>query len=120
MPGPHGAGARARDDLAEMLCKRVASIVKKAKTELEEIRCGSGRCPRAADRQLHRTVLEHLDPDGEAAAREPGQGPARAVAAVEEAGGFAAQLSDIEEGRRPTTATTMRCWFSGSSARTAR
>jgi hypothetical protein len=37
-----------------------------------------------------------LDPDAEAGG-EPGQGAARAVAAVEEAGGFAAQLSDIEE-----------------------
>jgi len=34
----HTARMRARDDLAEMLCKRVASIVKKARTELEEIR----------------------------------------------------------------------------------
>ena len=41
----------------------------------------------------YRTVLESLDPDAE----ERGEGPARAVAAVEEAGGFAAQLADIEE-----------------------
>jgi hypothetical protein len=34
----HTARMRARDDLAEMLCKRVAAIVKKARTELEEIR----------------------------------------------------------------------------------
>lgn len=92
----HTARMRARDDLAEMLCKRVASIVKKAKTELEEIRLRQ----RAVSERLigtYRTVLEHLDPDGEAADWEPGQGAARAVAAVEEAGGFAAQLSDIEE-----------------------
>ena len=92
----HTARMRARDDLAEMLCKRVASIVKKAKTELEEIRLRQ----RAVSERLigtYRTVLEHLDPDGEAASQEPGQGAARAVAAVEEAGGFAAQLSDIEE-----------------------
>src|SRR5215472_4850857 len=88
----HTARMQARDDLAEMLCKRVASIVKKAKTELEEIRLRQ----RAVSERLigtYRTVLEHLDPDGEAT----GQGAARAVAAVEEAGGFAAQLSDIEE-----------------------
>ena len=88
----HTARMRARDDLAEMLCKRVASIVKKAKTELEEIRLRQ----RAVSERLigtYRTVLEHLDPDGEAAGQEPGQGAARAVAAVEEAGGFAAQLS---------------------------
>jgi TnpA family transposase len=92
----HTARMQARDDLAEMLCKRVASIVKKAKTELEEIRLRQ----RAVSEQLigtYRTVLENLDPDGDAAAQEPGQGPARAVAAVEEAGGFAAQLADIEE-----------------------
>jgi len=92
----HTARQQARDDLAEMLCKRVASIVKKAKTELEEIRLRQ----RAVSERLigtYRTVLEHLDPGGEAVSQEPGQGAARAVAAVEEAGGFAAQLSDIEE-----------------------
>ena len=92
----HTARMRARDDLAEMLCKRVASIVKRARTELEEIRLRQ----RAVSERLigtYRTVLEHLDPDGETASQEPGQGAARAVAAVEEAGGFAAQLSDIEE-----------------------
>ena len=92
----HTARMQARDDLAEMLCKRVASIVKKAKTELEEIRLRQ----RAVSERLigtYRTVLEHLDPDGEAASQDPGQEAARAVAAVEEAGGFAAQLSDIEE-----------------------
>jgi hypothetical protein len=92
----HTARMRARDDLAEMLCKRVASILKKARTELEEIRLRQ----RAVSERLigtYRTVLEHLDPDGEAAAQEPGQEASRAVAAVEEAGGFAAQMSDIEE-----------------------
>ena len=92
----HTARMRARDDLAEMLCKRVASILKRARTELEEIRLRQ----RAVSERLigtYRTVLEHLDPDGETAAQEPGQGTARAVAAVEEVGGFAAQLSDIEE-----------------------
>ena len=86
------ARQQARDDLAEMLCKRVASIIKKAKDELEEIRLRQ----RAVSEKLigtYRTVLESLDPDAE----EPGEGPARAVAAVEEAGGFAAQLADIEE-----------------------
>jgi TnpA family transposase len=92
----HTARMRARDDLAEMLCKRMASIVKKARTELEEIRLRQ----RETSEQLigtYRTVLEHLDPDGETASQAPGQGAARAVAAVEEAGGFAAQLAGIEE-----------------------
>ena len=88
----HTARVRARDDLAEMLCKRVAAILKKARAELEEIRLRQ----RETSEQLigtYRTVLESLDPDAE----EPGEGPARAVAAVEEAGGFAAQLAGIEE-----------------------
>ena len=92
----HTARMRARDDLAEMLCKRVAAILKKARTELEEIRLRQ----RETSEQLigtYRTVLEHLDPDGETASRAPGQEAARAVAAVEEAGGFAAQLAGIEE-----------------------
>ena len=55
----------------------------------------------------YRTVLEHLDPDGETASQAPGQGAARAVAAVQEAGGFAAQLAGHRGGiglsrRRPT------------------
>jgi TnpA family transposase len=92
----HTARMRARDDLAEMLCKRMASIVKKARTELEEIRL---RQRETSERLIgtYRTVLEHLDPDGETAAQSPGQEAARAVAAVEEAGGFAAQLAGIEE-----------------------
>lgn len=34
----HSARARARDDLAEMFCKRVAAMTKAAKQELEAIR----------------------------------------------------------------------------------
>ena len=34
----HAARMRARDDLAEMLCKRVAANVKRARAEPEEIR----------------------------------------------------------------------------------
>jgi hypothetical protein len=92
----HTARMRARDDLAEMLCKRVAAIVKKARTELEEIRL---RQRAVAERLIgtYRTVLEHLDPDGETAAQSPGQEAARAVTAVEAAGGFTTQLSEIEE-----------------------
>jgi hypothetical protein len=92
----HTARMRARDDLAEMLCKRVAANVKKAKAELEEIRLRQ----RAVSERLigtYRTVLEYLDPDGETACGAPGAGAARAVAAVEGAGGFAVQLADIEE-----------------------
>ena len=93
----HTARMRARDDLAEMLCKRVAANVKRARAELEEIRLRQ----RAVSERLigtYRTVLEHLDPGGEqAGGRAPGEAEAAAVAAVERAGGFAAQLADIEE-----------------------
>jgi TnpA family transposase len=63
------ARARARDDLAEMLCKRVAVIIRKAKTELEEIRLRQ----RAVTERLiggYKTVLEQLTPEGAATATE--------------------------------------------------
>ncbi|MBA8953172.1 hypothetical protein HNR61_004822 [Actinomadura namibiensis] len=90
----HTARMRARDDLAEMLCKRVAANLKRAKAELEDIRV---RQREVSERLIgtYRGVLEHLDPhaaegaDAELAAR-------RAVEAVEDAGGFAAQFADIE------------------------
>jgi len=93
----HTARMQARDDLAEMLCKRVAANVKRAKAELEEIRL---RQRTVSERLIgtYRTVLEHLDPGSEeAGGRVPGEGEARAVAAIEQAGGFTAQLADIEE-----------------------
>jgi Domain of unknown function (DUF4158) len=93
----HVARARARDDLAQMLCKRMAGNLKKARLKREEIR----EQQRTMSEQLigtYRTVLEHLDPERQAAAGQaPDEGAARAVAAVEKAGGFAAQLADIEE-----------------------
>ena len=66
----HTARMRARDDLAEMLCKRVAANVKRARAELEEIRLRQ----RAVSERLigtYRTVLEHLDPGGEQQAAGP-------------------------------------------------
>jgi Fibronectin type III domain len=93
----HTARMQARDDLAEMLCKRVAANVKRAKAELEEIRL---RQRTVSERLIgtYRTVLEHLDPGSEEArGRVPGEEEARAVAAIEQAGGFTAQLADIEE-----------------------
>lgn len=89
----HTARMRARDDLAEMLCKRVASNVKRAKTELEEIR----HRQRAVNEHLigtYRGVLEHLDPATPDTAAERAE---RAAKVVEQAGGFAAQFADIEE-----------------------
>jgi TnpA family transposase len=91
----HTARMRARDDLAEMLCKRVSANVKRARAALEDIR----QRQRVVSERLigtYRTVLERLDPDGEAGGAS-GAGAAGAVAVVQEAGGFAAQLADIEE-----------------------
>jgi TnpA family transposase len=65
----HTARARARDDLADMLCKRVGVIVKKAKTELDEIRLRQ----RAVTEKLigsYKSVLEQLAPDGATTATE--------------------------------------------------
>lgn len=91
----HTARMRSRDDLAEMLCKRVAANTKKAKAELEEIR----ERQRVVNERLigtYRGVLEHLDPDGPDAGGETERAQ-RAAQIVEAAGGFAAQLADIEE-----------------------
>src|SRR5699024_5901887 len=91
----HTARMRSRDDLAEMLCKRVAVVTKKAKAELEEIR----ERQRAVNEHLigtYRGVLEHLDPDNTEAGGEA-ERARRAAQIVEAAGGFAAQLADIEE-----------------------
>ena len=94
----HTARMRARDDLAEMLCKRVAANVKRAKAELEEIRLRQRAVVGTADRHLpHRAGAPGPRNDEAGGRAGPGQGEARAVAAVEEAGGFAAQLADIEE-----------------------
>lgn len=65
----HTARVRARDDLADMLCKRVAVVVKKAKAELDEIRMRQ----RAVTEKLigsYKSVLEQLAPDGATTATE--------------------------------------------------
>jgi hypothetical protein len=61
----HNAQMRVRDDLATMFCQRVATKIKKAKAELEEIRL--------AEREIvetligsYRTVLKHIDEGGPA------------------------------------------------------
>ncbi|WP_330358842.1 hypothetical protein [Streptomyces chartreusis] len=57
----HTARQRARDDLAAMLCKRVATKLKNAKDELEEIR---KQQQALVERMIgtYRTVLERIDP----------------------------------------------------------
>ena len=88
----HVARMRARDDLAEMFCKRMASITKLAKAELAEIR---ERQAEMSERLItnYRSVLACLDPRSPADAA----GALRlARRTVEQAGGFDAELADIE------------------------
>jgi hypothetical protein len=88
----HVARAQARDDLAEMFCKRIASVTKRARTELEEIRA---RQLELSERLIghYRDVLVHLDPRN-AAGNQAALALARA--AVERAGGFETELADID------------------------
>ncbi|MEU9056436.1 Tn3 family transposase [Streptomyces sp. NPDC048384] len=115
----HTARRRARDDLAEMFCKRVATKLKNAKDELEEIR---NQQQALVERMIgtYRTVLEHIDP-ADLVPRGPDGAPvpfpagkkarrkaARALAAkraaalalaqktVQSSGSFAAEFADIE------------------------
>ena len=90
----HVAQTRARDELAEMFCKRMALITKRARTELEQLReQGRELSERLIDH--YREILERLDPR-----RGESTDPLRALRlareAVERAGGFASELSDIE------------------------
>ncbi|RLU81288.1 hypothetical protein CTZ27_32575 [Streptomyces griseocarneus] len=63
----HKARMRVRDDLATMFCKRVATKVKKAKQELEEIRLAERETVEALIGN-YRTVLKNIDADGPAQA----------------------------------------------------
>ncbi|WP_344374703.1 Tn3 family transposase [Streptomyces mauvecolor] len=63
----HKARMRVRDDLATMFCKRVATKVKKAKQELEEIRLAEREIVEALIGN-YRTVLKHIDEGGPARA----------------------------------------------------
>ncbi|WP_331743559.1 Tn3 family transposase (plasmid) [Streptomyces sp. NBC_00873] len=61
----HKARMRGRDDLATMFCKRVATKIKKAKQELEEIRLTEREIVEALIGN-YRTVLKNIDADGPA------------------------------------------------------
>ncbi|MFC5204415.1 hypothetical protein [Streptomyces kaempferi] len=64
--GPdHKARMRVRDGLATMFCKRVATKIKKAKAELEEIRLAEREIVEALIGN-YRTVLKHIDEGGPA------------------------------------------------------
>jgi TnpA family transposase len=88
------AQTQARDDTAEMFCRRVAALTKRARQELEALKAGHEQ---VTERLVaaYRSVLEQIDPAGPAAAREQAALEA-ARAAVERAGGFAAQYRDID------------------------
>ena len=88
----HVARTLARDDLAEMFCKRMAQVTKLAKAELAEIREQQAEI---SERLItgYRGVLACLDPRNPADAAETVR---LARATVEQAGGFDAQLADIE------------------------
>jgi len=89
----HVGRQRARDDLTEMFCKRIASITKRARAELEEIQKQQAEI---SERLIehYRDVLMHLDPRHPEASSPAAL--ALATAAVERAGGFDAELADID------------------------
>jgi TnpA family transposase len=90
----HVAQTRARDELADMFCKRIAVITKRARTELDEIReQARGISERLIEH--YRELLGHLDPRGaERVGAERTLALARAT--IEHAGGFESELEDIE------------------------
>ncbi|MCA1678087.1 MAG: hypothetical protein LC777_03620 [Actinobacteria bacterium] len=90
----HEVRRQARDELAEMFCKRVAVITKRAKAELDGIRA-EGRELSERLIEHYRDVLRYLDPRGSS----DGDGQRALELAretVERAGGFDAELEDIE------------------------
>ncbi|MGH3276614.1 MAG: Tn3 family transposase, partial [Streptosporangiaceae bacterium] len=87
------AQGKARDDVAEMFCRRVATLTKRARDELEALR----EAHRAVTERLianYRAVLERIDPDGPAGAQQQAALEA-ARKAVLDAGGLAGQYADI-------------------------
>jgi TnpA family transposase len=90
----HVAQTRARDELAEMFCKRMAAVTKRARGELDRLREeGRELSERLIDH--YRELLERLDP-ARGDSKDPLVALALAREAVERAGGFASELSDVE------------------------
>ena len=89
----HVAQTRARDELADMFYKRIAVITRRARAELEAIR---ERARELSERLIehYREVLGHLDP--RSVARGAERALALARAAVDRAGGFEAELENVE------------------------
>jgi TnpA family transposase len=88
----HVAQTRAWDELADMFCKRVAVITKRAKAELDEIR---EQAREISERLIehYRELLGRLDPR---ATLDADAERTRARATVEQAGGFELELEDVE------------------------
>lgn len=89
------AQVRARDDVAEMFCRRVATLTKRSRDELEELR-GSHQAITERLVSNYKSVLECIDPKsvdvaGEQAVLE------MARKAVDAAGGFASEYTDIDK-----------------------
>ncbi|WP_234327971.1 hypothetical protein [Streptomyces sp. NRRL F-2664] len=139
----HAPRRRARDDLAEMFCKRVAAKLKNAKDELEEIR---KQQQALVERMIgtYRTVLERINP-ADLVQRGPEGVPvpfpagkkarrkaARALAskrvaalalaqkAVPRARGRSRRSSPTSRRWPRTTATTTRYWSPASTSGTGR
>ena len=89
------AQARARDDTAEMFCRRVGTLTRRSRDELETLK---QQHQEITERLVtsYRAALERIDPGGPAAAREQAALHA-ARTAVATAGGFAAQYHDIDK-----------------------
>ena len=89
------AQAKARDDTTEMFCRRVGTLTKRSRDELEALK----KQHQAITERLvanYRSVLERIDPGGPGAAQEQ-VALAAARTAVSSAGGFAAQYNDIDK-----------------------
>jgi hypothetical protein len=89
----HVAQTRARDELADMFCKRMAAVTKRARSELEALR---EQAREISERLIehYREVLRQLDPRSALADGQDVLELARLT--VQQAGGFDQELSDIE------------------------
>jgi hypothetical protein len=90
----HAAQEKARDDTAEMFCRRVATLTKRARVELEELKKQQQKVTEALIGN-YRQVLEHLDPQGPDAEK---QAAALEMArkTVQAAGGFDEEFARID------------------------
>jgi TnpA family transposase len=90
----HVAQTRARDELGDMFCKRMAVITKRARGELEQLR-DEGRAISERLIENYRELLRRLDPRG-AGELDATVALRWARESVEQAGGFESELSDVQ------------------------